>query len=88
VISVSATNPLDLRLNAIRQKERYMKIKQSYDLTSPKILRNKYYLLRHGESHANREGIVISEPETGTSQYGLTGKGTESVIETAIIMTP
>lgn len=42
-------------------------------------LKNHYYLLRHGESEANRSGIIVSRPEVGISQFGLTGVGVEQV---------
>jgi len=56
----------------------------THKMSSPTKLNNTYFLLRHGESQANREGIIISDPETGIHHYGLTGKGTESVINTAL----
>ena len=43
--------------------------------------------MRHGESTANVEGIIVSTPENGIENYGLTDKGREQVvqsIETAI----
>ena len=46
-------------------------------------LNNRYFLMRHGESHANRQGIIVSNPDNGTTTYGLTGLGTEQVIKTA-----
>lgn len=49
----------------------------------PFPLKNRYFLMRHGESHANRQGIIVSSPEVGTNDFGLTGLGTEKVIETA-----
>ncbi len=42
-------------------------------------LRNTYVLLRHGQSEANREGIIVSDPAVGTVRYGLTEQGRESV---------
>ena len=54
--------------------------------TKPKFpaLNNEYFLLRHGESFANREGIIISDLETGTKSYGLTGQGMDHIIHSAI----
>lgn len=49
-----------------------------------KNLNNRYFLMRHGESHANKLGIIVSAPEIGVNEFGLTGNGTEQVIDTAI----
>lgn len=38
-------------------------------------LKNKYFALRHGESIANVEGIILSDPKNGVCSYGLTEKG-------------
>ena len=40
---------------------------------------NRYFLLRHGESLANREGIIVSLPQSGLSGYGLTPLGRQQV---------
>ncbi len=42
---------------------------------------NQYYGFRHGESRANIEGIVISDPVVGTTRYGLTENGRRQVAE-------
>jgi len=42
-------------------------------------LANRYFLLRHGESYANREGVIVSLPAHGLSAYGLTPRGHEQV---------
>lgn len=42
-------------------------------------LRNVYVGLRHGESLANAQGIIISDPARGTSEFGLTARGREQV---------
>ena len=44
----------------------------------PPTLRNKYYGLRHGESMANLEGIISSDPGRGTTIHGLTETGRHS----------
>lgn len=49
-----------------------------------KKLNNRYFLMRHGESHANKLGIIVSAPEIGVNEFGLTGNGTEQVVETAV----
>lgn len=36
---------------------------------------NNYYFMRHGESQANAEGIICSDPDNGVNGYGLTAKG-------------
>lgn len=36
---------------------------------------NHYFLMRHGESQANRQDLIISDPKTGCGLYGLTEKG-------------
>lgn len=38
---------------------------------------NHYYVMRHGESKANEEGIIVSDPATGVKSYGLTEYGRE-----------
>ena len=38
-------------------------------------LRNRYYALRHGQSEANVEGIISSNPAVGTVKHGLTVEG-------------
>jgi len=38
-------------------------------------LNNKYYALRHGQSLANLEGIISSDPLIGTTMHGLTSNG-------------
>ena len=48
-----------------------------------RALRNRYCAVRHGESLANVEGIIVSDPEIGTHQYGLSKKGREQVRRSA-----
>ena len=38
-------------------------------------VRNTYFLVRHGESEANAQGIISSDPERGCITHGLTAKG-------------
>lgn len=38
-------------------------------------MRNRYYLMRHGESRANQADKIISAPENGCSGYGLSDLG-------------
>ncbi|MBN2163499.1 MAG: histidine phosphatase family protein [Pontiellaceae bacterium] len=42
-------------------------------------LRNTFFGFRHGESMANVEGIIISDPDNGIAAYGLSGKGRAQV---------
>jgi probable phosphoglycerate mutase len=40
-------------------------------------VKNRYFALRHGESEANAQGIILSDPAAGTAGYGLTERGRE-----------
>ncbi|HCY87637.1 MAG TPA: histidine phosphatase family protein [Desulfobacteraceae bacterium] len=42
-------------------------------------LKNRYYVLRHGQSEANIRHLVVSAPENGVDGYGLTKTGEEQV---------
>ncbi|QBG48141.1 histidine phosphatase family protein [Verrucomicrobia bacterium S94] len=42
-------------------------------------LKNIYYGFRHGQSRANVEGIIVSDPAVGTVEYGLTEEGRRQV---------
>ena len=42
-------------------------------------LKNRYYAFRHGQSRANVEGIIVSDPAVGTVRYGLTDEGRRQV---------
>lgn len=46
---------------------------------NPATFRNHYYALRHGQSLANEQGIIISDIQRGTAAYGLTATGREQV---------
>eukprot|EP00611_Tribonema_gayanum_P009942 TRINITY_DN19836_c0_g1_i3.p1 TRINITY_DN19836_c0_g1~~TRINITY_DN19836_c0_g1_i3.p1 ORF type:complete len:307 (-),score=52.86 TRINITY_DN19836_c0_g1_i3:162-1082(-) len=39
------------------------------------LLQNRYFALRHGQSVANMEGIISSDPAVGTVKHGLTTSG-------------
>ena len=41
------------------------------------------YGLRHGQSEANEQGIVISDRSVGAKEYGLTEVGREQIHQTA-----
>ena len=40
-------------------------------------LRNRYFILRHGESEANKEDVISSNPDIATKIHGLTERGKE-----------
>ena len=42
-------------------------------------LKNRYIIIRHGESEANERGIVASHPESSINAYGLTAKGKKQI---------
>lgn len=44
-------------------------------------LKNTYYGMRHGQSQANCEGLVVSTPENGIHQYGLSDQGRQQVLK-------
>jgi probable phosphoglycerate mutase len=44
-------------------------------------LSNRYFALRHGESKANILGIILSDPKSGTVDFGLSDKGKEEIRE-------
>ncbi len=45
---------------------------------------NRYYLMRHGESLANRRGLIVSQPENALNDYGLTPRGSEQVMQASL----
>jgi broad specificity phosphatase PhoE len=42
-------------------------------------LQNRYFILRHGKSLNNEQGIIISDPTAGIGGYGLVAEGKEQV---------
>jgi broad specificity phosphatase PhoE len=52
-------------------------------LPSIDMLRNRFYLLRHGRSEANESGLIVSDPMRGAQGYGLTALGRDQVEATA-----
>ncbi|MCP3688133.1 MAG: histidine phosphatase family protein [Gammaproteobacteria bacterium] len=42
-------------------------------------LSNTYYVMRHGQSLANTAGLIVSHPENGLDQYGLSDTGRNQV---------
>ncbi len=53
-------------------------------MNTPKKRNNRYFLLRHGESLANRRGLIVSHPSNALQDYGLTAKGAEQVMQAAL----
>lgn len=56
--------------------------KQVNELRGTTFLKNRYFVLRHGESEANIAGLITSDPVQCISNYGLTKHGNEQVIAT------
>jgi probable phosphoglycerate mutase len=48
-------------------------------LLSIERLNNRYFAMRHGHSLANQQGIIVSHPENGRDNYGLSELGCEQV---------
>lgn len=40
---------------------------------------NRYLLMRHGHSLANQQGVIISSPERGLADYGLSRQGQQQL---------
>lgn len=45
---------------------------------------NRYYLMRHGESHANKNELIVSQAANALNGYGLTAKGADQVMQAAL----
>lgn len=41
--------------------------------------RNRYLLMRHGHSQANQQGLIISSPERGLNDFGLSAMGEQQL---------
>lgn len=52
-------------------------------MPKPFLLRNTYWLMRHGHSEANEAGLIVSSSKSGINQYGLTTTGRQQVLESA-----
>lgn len=46
--------------------------------------KNRYYLMRHGESVANVKGLIVSSPENALGGFGLTNYGSQQVTQAAL----
>ena len=44
-------------------------------------LQNTYFAMRHGQSEANVDGIIASDPAIGCNSYGLTNIGKQQVTQ-------
>ena len=42
-------------------------------------LKNEFYVLRHGQSEANVQGLIVSAPDLGVPKFGLTDDGQRQV---------
>ena len=43
------------------------------------ILNNRYLVMRHGESLANQQGLIVSSAENGVADFGLSNKGRDQI---------
>ncbi|CAI8009844.1 hypothetical protein GBAR_LOCUS6566 [Geodia barretti] len=48
-------------------------------------LRNRIFIMRHGQSEANARGLIVCSPDVGCSSYGLTDLGRSQVLEIFIL---
>lgn len=46
-------------------------------------MKHTYAIMRHGQSQANVEGIIVSDPSVGIARYGLTEAGKKQALESA-----
>ncbi len=46
-------------------------------------LRNRYFVMRHGESEANVLGVAVGDPGRGVAGFGLTARGRQQAVEAA-----
>ncbi len=54
------------------------------NLSGVDSLVNRYFALRHGESRANQDQVILSDPRDGTRSGGLTAWGQEQVRATLL----
>ncbi|MBX2848201.1 MAG: histidine phosphatase family protein [Acidiferrobacterales bacterium] len=47
-------------------------------------MNNRYYVMRHGESTANRIGVIVCAPKDALNGFGLTARGAEKVLDVAV----
>ena len=53
--------------------------KRLNNLSAITQLNNRYYVMRHGHSLANQQGIIVSDPANGCSGFGLSERGKTQV---------
>ena len=58
------------------RKQRIRAMNHLHDIED---LRNTYYVLRHGRSVANEEALIVSDPDQGVPEYGLSEEGRREV---------
>jgi len=51
------------------------------NLFNIRVLKNRYFIMRHAESEANKKKIIISSLDNGLSGYGLSKKGRKQVFK-------
>ncbi len=47
------------------------------------VLRNRYFVMRHGESEANVLGVAVGDPQRGVEGFGLTDLGRRQAVDAA-----
>lgn len=47
-------------------------------------IQNRYFALRHGESLANQQGIILSEPRVGCREFGLSDAGKAALLQNVV----
>ena len=48
-----------------------------------RVLGNRYFVVRHGESKANVSGILVGDPQRGVEGFGLTERGRRQAVDAA-----
>ena len=54
-------------------------VNKDFKMKLPKKLKNRYFIIRHGESEANVADILLSHPKEGVINFGLSKKGKRQV---------
>ncbi|RXJ70610.1 histidine phosphatase family protein [Veronia nyctiphanis] len=50
------------------------------------VFKNTYLIMRHGQSEANVADLIVSDPKTGCSQFGLSPLGESQARESALTL--
>ena len=53
--------------------------KRLNNLSAITQLNNRYYVMRHGHSLGNQQGIIVSHPQNGCAGFGLSEQGRDQV---------